>query len=189
MIMTGIVSMLTLCAAITLLGGIDDRGKASVSKENFGKTPDGQAVEIYTLTNANGVEAKITTYGAIVVSLKTPDRDGKLDDIVLGFANLDGYLKDHSYFGATICRFGNRLGKPMFTFNGTAYKLTDNNDENTLHGGLKGFDKVVWKAKPSAHKDSSELELIYLSKDGEEGFPGNLSVKVVYTLNNSDELK
>ena len=187
--MTGIVSMLTLCAAITLLGGIDDRGKATVSKENFGKTPEGQVVEIYTLTNANGVEARITTYGAIVVSLKTPDRDGKLEDIVLGFDTLDGYLKGHPYFGAIIGRFGNRIGKAKFTLNGTEYKLAANNGENTLHGGLKGFDKVVWKAKPATHKDSTELELTYLSKDGEEGFPGNLSVKVVYTLSNNDELK
>ncbi|HKX30687.1 MAG TPA: aldose epimerase family protein [Blastocatellia bacterium] len=160
-----------------------------MSKENFGKTPEGQVVEIYTLTNANGVEARITTYGAIVVSLKTPDRDGKLEDIVLGFDTLDGYLKGHPYFGAIIGRFGNRIGKAKFTLNGTEYKLAANNGENTLHGGLKGFDKVVWKAKPATHKDSTELELTYLSKDGEEGFPGNLSVKVVYTLSNNDELK
>jgi aldose 1-epimerase len=189
MIMTGIVSLLTLCAAVTLLSGFGEGEKATLNKESFGKTADGQEVELYTLTNSNGVEAKITTYGAIVVSLKVPDRDGKFDDIVLGFDTLDGYLKGHPYFGAIIGRYGNRIGKAKFTLNGVEYKLAANNGENTLHGGIKGFDKVVWKAKPLSGKEGVGLEMTYLSKDGEEGFPGNLSVKVVYTLTDHDELK
>jgi aldose 1-epimerase len=180
--------LLTLCAVISLLSGFSQQGKATLKKESFGKA-DGQDVELYTLTNRSGVEARITNYGGIIVSLKVPDRQGKLDDVVLGFDALDGYLKGHPFFGALVGRYGNRIGKGRFTLNGQEYKLATNNGENHLHGGIKGFDKVVWKAKPVTAKDGVGLELTYLSKDGEEGYPGNLSVKVTYTLTNNNELK
>jgi aldose 1-epimerase len=184
-----IFSSIALIAAVIFTGGFGEKGKANLKKESYGKTADGQEVELYTLSNTNGLETEITTYGGIVVSIKVPDRDGKFDDVVLGFDSLDGYLKGHPFFGALVGRYGNRIGKAKFTLNGKEYKLAVNNGENSLHGGNKGFDKVVWKAKPVTVKDGVALELSYLSKDGEEGFPGNLSVKVTYTLTNTNELK
>ncbi|HEX5082855.1 MAG TPA: aldose epimerase family protein [Blastocatellia bacterium] len=183
------ISTIALCAAVALLCGFGGKGKATLKKEDFGKTKDGQSVDIYTLTNANGVEARITTYGGIIVSLKTPDRAGKLDDIVLGFDSLDEYLKGNPFFGAIAGRYANRIAKGRFTLNGAEYKLAVNNGENSLHGGIVGFDKVVWKARPVPTKEGVALELAYLSKDGEEGYPGNLSVKVVYTLTDKNELR
>src|SRR5574338_121688 len=162
---------------------------AQVTKEPFGKTPDGQQVDLYTLRNAHGVEAKITNYGGIVVSLKVPDRNRKFDDVVLGFNDLDSYLKGHPYFGALIGRYGNRIAKGRFTLNGVEYKLAVNNGDNHLHGGLKGFDKVVWTSHEIKTKAGPAVALTYLSKDGEEGYPGNLNVRVVYTLTNNNELK
>ncbi|MHC4624421.1 MAG: aldose epimerase family protein [Planctomycetota bacterium] len=163
--------------------------KMDVKKEVFGKTPDGQEVELHTLTNSNGAKARIMTYGAIVVSLEAPDRNGKLGDIVLGFDTLEDYLKDHPYFGCVVGRYGNRIGRGRFTLNGVEYKLATNNGENHLHGGIKGFDKVVWNAEPVRLNDAVGVKLTYLSKDGEEGYPGNLSCSVIYTLTNNDELK
>lgn len=162
--------------------------QATVTKAPFG-TADGQSVDLYTLRNVHGVEAKITNYGGILVSLKVPDRNGKFDDVVLGFNDLDTYLKGHPYFGALIGRYGNRIAKGRFTLNGVEYKLAVNNGENTLHGGIKGFDKVVWTGKEMKTKAGPAVVLTYLSKDGEEGYPGNLNVRVVYTLTNNDELK
>ncbi len=178
-----------ICSAMILLLNLNAYGQAKVTKEGFGKTPDGQDADIYTLTNSGGAEVKITNYGGIVTSLRVPDRNGKLDDIVLGFDNLDAYLKGHAYFGAIIGRYGNRIAKGRFTLHGVEYKLAVNNGENHLHGGTKGFDKVVWNAKPRKVANGAALELTYLNKDGEEGYPGNLSVKVVYTLTNANELK
>src|SRR5262245_27124137 len=183
------ISTMTLCVAVALLCGFGGKGKATLKKEDFGKTKDGQIVELYTLTNANGVEARITTYGGIVVSLKTPDRAGKLDDIVLGLDTLDEYLKGHPFFGALAGRYANRIAKGRFTLNGVEYKLAVNNGENHLHGGIKGFDKVVWKARQVPAKDGVALELTHLSKDGDEGYPGNLWVTVVYALTDKTELK
>lgn len=183
------ISAVTLCAAIGLLCGFGGKGKATLKKEDFGKTKDGQAAEIYTLTNANGVEARITNYGGIVVSLKTPDRGGKMDDIVLGFDSLDEYLKGHPFFGAIAGRYANRIGKGRFTLNGAEYKLAVNNGENHLHGGIVGFDKVVWKARQVPAKGGVAVELTHLSKDGDEGYPGNLSIAIVYTLTDKNELK
>src|SRR5262245_7829147 len=150
-----IISVVTLCALIPLLSGMlngalsgaSGKEKSTLKKEDFGKTGDGQAVSLFTLTNANGVEAKITNYGGIVVSLKTPDRTGKMDDIVLGFDNLDEYLKGHPFFGAVAGRYANRIAKGRFALNGVEYKLAVNNGENHLHGGIVGFDKVVWEAR------------------------------------------
>ncbi|HUW19301.1 MAG TPA: aldose epimerase family protein [Sedimentisphaerales bacterium] len=163
--------------------------KMDIKKEIFGKMPDGREVELYTLTNANGLKARIMTYGGIVVSLEVPDRNGKLGDIVLGFDTLEDYLKGHPYFGSIVGRYGNRIGKGRFTLDGVEYKLATNNGENHLHGGIKGFDKVVWDAEPVRQNDAVGVKLTYLSKDGEEGYPGNLSCTVIYTLTNNDELK
>lgn len=163
--------------------------RPQITMQAFGVAASGEPVELYTLTNVNGLETRIMTYGGIVVSLKAPDRHGKLGDIVLGYKTLDGYLKNSPYFGAIVGRYGNRIGKGSFSLKGMQYTLPKNNGENTLHGGIKGFDKVVWKAKEVKSKNGAGLKLTYLSKDGEEGFPGNLSVTVVYTLTNNNELK
>lgn len=162
---------------------------AQVTKESFGKTSDGQQVDLYTLHNTRGAEAKITNYGAIVTSLKVPDRNGKFDDIVLGFNDFDSYLKNDPYFGAIVGRYGNRIAKGRFTLNGVEYKLATNNGENHLHGGIKGFDKVVWTGHEMKSPAGPAVVMTYLSKDGEEGYPGNLNVRVVYTLTNNNELK
>ena len=159
-----------------------------ISKQAFG-TADGQAVELFTLTNARGAEAKIMTYGGVLVSLKIPDRQGKLADVVLGCENLEGYLKQTAFFGAIVGRYGNRIGKGKFSLNGHEYSLARNNGENHLHGGLKGFDKVIWSVKEIKGKAGVGLALSYVSKDGEEGYPGTMRVTVVYTLTNSNELK
>lgn len=161
----------------------------NITKLAFGETKCGQAVDIYTLTNDSGMEAKITNYGGIVTSLITPDRDGKMDDIVLGYDTLAEYIADSPYFGALIGRYGNRIAKGKFTLNDKVYTLAQNNGENHLHGGVKGFDKVVWNAEPCQDENSVSLKLTYLSKDGEEGYPGNLDCTVTYTLTNDNELK
>ncbi len=161
----------------------------STKKSPFGKAPDGEEVDLYTLTNKNGAEAAITTYGGSVVWLKVPDRDEKLGDVVLGFDSVDGYVSNTSYLGALIGRYGNRIGHAQFKLDGKTYTLVKNNGENTLHGGTKGFNKAVWTAKEIPAKDGQALELSYLSKDGEEGFPGNLHVRVIYTLEDSNALK
>ena len=162
----------------------------SITRKSFGKTGDGQNVDIYTLKNANGMQARITNYGGIVVSLTTPDRGGKFADVVLGYNDLDSYMKPpYPYLGAIIGRYGNRIAKGRFTLNNVEYKLAVNNGENHLHGGIKGFDKVVWTASRRETPAGPALVLDYLSKDGEEGYPGNLRARVVYTLTNNNELK
>jgi aldose 1-epimerase len=162
----------------------------AISNAPFGQTPEGQPVDIYTLQNRNGMEARIMTYGGIVVSLKTPDKSGKFDDVVLGYDTLDAYIKRNPYFGALVGRYGNRIAKGKFSLNGKTYSLaTNNNGVNHLHGGVKGFDKVVWTAKPLETTNGPALQLHYLSKDGEEGFPGNLSVTATYTLTHDDALR
>jgi aldose 1-epimerase len=166
----------------------------SMTKQAFGSTADGTPVELYTLTNANGMETTITTYGGIVVTLMVPDRNGDLGDVVLGYEALERYINKNSYFGAVIGRYGNRIAKGKFTLNDVEYTLAQNDGENHLHGGIKGFDKVVWNAKelPSlrgAGGDNPRLELTYVSPDGEEGYPGTLSVTVTYTLTQDNALK
>ena len=165
------------------------RAELSVQKQNFGTTADGEAVELYTLTNSNGLKAKIMTYGGIVVSLEAPDRNGRLADVVLGYETLDGYVRNNPYFGAIVGRYANRIANGEFTLDGTKYKLAKNNGENHLHGGIKGFDKVVWSAESFKEEDAAGLKLTYLSRDGEEGYPGNLTCSVTYTLTNDNELK
>ena len=155
----------------------------------FGTTPDGQAATLYTLTNAQGVEAKITDFGGVVVSLKVPDRNDSLADVVLGFENLEPYFEDSPYFGALVGRYGNRIDQGKFTLDGQEYTLAQNNDENHLHGGLKGFDKVLWQAQTISSDSSVGLRLHYLSPDGEEGYPGALDVTVSYELTNDNALR
>jgi len=161
--------------------------KPGVTSADWGES-DGKKVFSYTLTNKNGVQVKITNYGGTVTSWMAPDRNGKKSSIVLGFENLQGYLAKPPYFGALIGRYGNRIANGKFTLNGKTYTLATNNGKNSLHGGNKGFDKVVWDATP-ATGDSATLTLNYLSKDGEEGYPGNLNVTVKYTLTDADELE
>jgi aldose 1-epimerase len=163
--------------------------QGTVQKSAFGKTPEGKSVDLYVLTNSKGVTAKIMTYGAIVTELLVPDRTGKLGDVVLGFDNLDGYLKGHPYFGAIVGRVGNRIAKGKFTLNGKEHTLALNNGVNTLHGGLKGFDKAVWQAEPVAARDGVAVRFTHVSPDGEEGYPGTLTVSVVYTLTDNNELR
>lgn len=160
-----------------------------MKKEPFGKTEAGEQVDIYTLTNKNGMEATITNFGGIVVSLKAPDRNGKMDDVVLGYDKLDGYLTNKAYFGALIGRYGNRIAHGQFKLGGSTYNVPKNDGDNSLHGGNTGFNKRVWTGKDVSGANGQALELTYLSKDGEEGYPGNLSVKVVYTLTDQNELK
>ncbi len=161
----------------------------NIHKQLFGATQSGTPVDLYTLSNDHGVQVKITNYGGIIVSLVTPDRTGKPDDIVLGFDTLAEYLAPHPFFGALVGRFANRIAEGKFTLKGKQYELVTNAGGNHLHGGNKGFDKVVWDAEMAGVDDAVSLRLTYLSKDGEEGYPGNLNVEVTYTLTNDNELR
>ncbi|PYU74738.1 MAG: galactose-1-epimerase [Acidobacteria bacterium] len=182
-IFTGVLLMTTLGA----IGATPQPGSAT--KKAFGNTPEGQPIDLYVLTNRGGTEAAITNYGGAVVSLKVPDRNGKLADVVLGYDTADGYVNDKSYFGAIVGRYGNRIAHAQFVLDGKTCTLAKNNGENSLHGGIKGFNKAVWTAKVLSTKDGQSLELSYLSKDGEEGFPGNLKVSVIYTLTDANALR
>jgi aldose 1-epimerase len=159
-----------------------------MSRAPFGTLPDGTAVELFTLKNPAGMEVKVTNYGGIITELKVPDRNGKLDDITLGYSSIDGYLKSSPYFGAIIGRYGNRIGKAQFVLDGKTYKLPANDGPNTLHGGNKGFDKVVWQAEPFERAGERGIVFTYTSADGEEGFPGTLTSRVTYTLTDKNEL-
>ncbi len=163
------------------------RGKM-IEKKLFGTLPTGEQVFIYTLTNKNGLEAKIINYGATIVSLTTPDKNNKFDDIVMGYDNLEDYINGSSYFGCIVGRFGNRINKGKFKLDGVEYQLTINDGVNHLHGGTIGFNKVLWNAEPILTDSSQSLKLIYHSKDGEQGYPGNLTIEVIYTLNNNNEI-
>jgi len=164
-----------------------DTMKVSINEEPFGNY-DNQAVTKYTITNPSGMQVRILNYGGTVTGIITPDKDGNKGNVVLSYDSLSGYLqKGNPYFGALVGRYGNRIANAKFTLDGKTYQLAANNDGNSLHGGLKGFDKVIWKAEKLA--GDSSLQLTYLSKDGEEGYPGNLNVKVIYTLTENNELK
>ena len=154
----------------------------NVEQAPWGVTPDGDSITMFTLTDGKGVEAKLITYGATLVSLKVPDRNGVSEDVTLGYDNLEGYVEGSSYIGASIGRYANRIGKAKFKLDGVTYKVTKNNGNNHLHGGAKGFHKVVWKAAPFKTPDSVGVTFTYFSKDGEEGFPGNLTVTNVFAL-------
>jgi aldose 1-epimerase len=165
-----------------------DSLKLSVMKEHFG-TVDGKEVFLYTLRNRKGMTVRITNYGGIITQILVPDKNGKFGDIVLGYDSLNSYLKVTPYFGAIVGRYANRIAKGEFTLGKKKYKLAVNNGNNSLHGGIKGFDKVVWDASEFEDSIQAGVVLTYLSKDGEEGYPGNLAVKVIYVLNEQDELK
>jgi aldose 1-epimerase len=181
----------SLCAALALIALSAPAGLAAgaskVEKLPFGSA-GGKPVDLYVLTDSGGMVAKIMTYGATVTELDTPDRNGDMDDVVLGFPSLEGYLGKEPYFGAIVGRVGNRIAKGRFTLNGKDYQLATNDGPNHLHGGRRGFDKVVWDAQV-VPGDAPSVRFSYLSRDGEEGYPGNCSVTVVYTIANSNELR
>lgn len=161
---------------------------SSITSRPFG-TVDGRKALLYTLTNSKGATATISNYGGTVTSLTMPDRNGNFDDVVLGFGSLGKYVRESPYFGCLIGRFGNRIAKGIFTLNGKEYHLATNNFGNALHGGIKGFDKVVWQATPKLTARGPSLKLTYTSPDGEEGYPGNLKVTATYTLTERNELR
>ncbi len=163
--------------------------ESMIEKKLFGKLADGSEVYEYTLTNANGMKARIINYGAIVVSLEVPDKSGKLGDVILGYDNLEGYVNDKSYQGSIVGRYGNRIGKGKFVLDGNEYQLEINDGENHLHGGSKGFFQALWTAEPVESTTDPALKLTYKSPDGEMGYPGNVTVEVVYTVTNDNELK
>jgi aldose 1-epimerase len=160
----------------------------TVTRASFGKAPDSTPVDVYTLVNAHGIRARILTYGGIIQTLETPDRAGKLGDVVLGFDDMPGYVKSSPYFGAIVGRYGNRIARGHFTLDGKTYTLATNNGPNALHGGIKGFDKVVWAAEPFKSDSGVGLVLTHTSPDGDEGYPGTLSAEVTYTLTDDDAL-
>ena len=162
--------------------------KASVTRASFGQLANGTPLTIYTLSNAGGMEVRTIPYGAIVVSVRVPDRSGRFDDVVLGFDRLDGYVGTHPYFGAVVGRYGNRIANGRFTLDGHAYTLATNNGPNALHGGVKGFDKKVWDAKPVERDGDVGVVYSLVSPDGDEGYPGTLTVQVTYTLSPRNEL-
>ncbi len=195
---TGLLTLLAVCGGVVLFSSAScsEQKKNNqagslmpIQKSEFGKTKDGQTVELYTLTNDNGLVAKIMTYGATLTELHVPDRDGKLANIVLGFDNFAQYEAGHPFFGSTIGRYGNRIDRGRFTLNGREYSLPINNDPNHLHGGPNGFDKRIWKARPAASSAGPAVEFTYIAKDGEEGYPGNLTAVVTYTLTDKNELR
>jgi len=183
-----IVTLAGVNAAIVTT--VKGREKMDIQKEVFGTTKDGQEADLYTLRNANGLTMKITNYGGIVTELHVPDRDGNFDDIVLGYKSLDKYIANSPYFGAIVGRYANRIADGRFTLGGKEYTLAKNEKGiNHLHGGTRGFDKVLWKAEPMETDEGPALKLSYTSADGEEGYPGQLNCTVIYTLTNNNELK
>ena len=176
---------LCLCATLSARAADASNNRPNVQKEIFGKTADGETVELFTLTNRHGLKAQVTTWGAGLVAMHVPDRNGALADVTLGFDKLDSYLAPHPHFGVTTGRFANRIAKGKFTLDGTAYTLATNNGANHLHGGVKGFDKHNWHAVANGNA----VRFTYTSPDGEEGYPGTLSVAVTYTLTEADELR
>jgi aldose 1-epimerase len=183
--------MRTLFASLTVLlaasAALADDKKAGVTKKPYGKMPDGTAVDEYTMTNKNGMTMKVITLGGIVTELHVPDKDGKMADVCLGCSSLEEYLEGHPFFGALTGRVANRIAKGKFTLNKKEYTLATNNGPNHLHGGTKGFDKKVWRASIEENDEFPALTLRYRSKDGEEGYPGNVDVDVTYRLKDNNE--
>src|SRR3954470_1734866 len=160
----------------------------AVTQSSFGTMPDRTTIDLFTLTNAHGLEVRVITYGAVIVSIKAPDRRGRFEDIVTGFDTLDGYLTRSRFFGAVVGRYANRIAGGRFTLDGKSYELAANNGKNHLHGGRRGFDKVVWKGTAAERDGNSSVTLTYVSPDGEEGYPGTLRVALTYTLTARNEL-
>jgi len=163
--------------------------KASFAVAEFGKTKEGETVQVFTLTNANGVNAKILDFGGVLYEMNVPDKDGNLGNVSCNYPTIPEYQDVRPYFGSLVGRYGNRIAKGKFTLDGVEYSVPVNNGENALPGGLKGFDQVIWPATPAADENGASLTLKYTAKDGEEGYPGNLDVVVVYTLGNDNTLK
>lgn len=185
-----LVTVVLLPATAILISACNPKpanNSQGITKSEFGKLPDGHVAGLYTLTNSNGLVMKVTNYGGTVTSLSVPDKNGSLADIVLGFDDLQNYLKASANFGAIIGRFGNRIAGGEFKVDGITYNLAKNNGPNTLHGGIVGFDKVLWEATEVNDTTGVGLRMHYLSKDGDEGFPGNLDVTVTYMLTNTNE--
>ena len=178
-----------MIASTLVLGQAKNNDKQGITKAEFGKLSDGRIVDIYTLKNKKGAEAKIINYGATIVSLKMPDRNGKYADVVLGYDDLNSYVKGSSYFGAVVGRYANRIAKGRITLDGKTYQLSVNERENELHGGKVGFDKLLWKAEPLKTKEGPALKLTLVSPDGDMGYPGTVTLHVTYTLANNNELK
>jgi aldose 1-epimerase len=168
---------------------LEESYRMPISHHVFGHTNDGIAIERYVLTTGHGLEAAIMTYGGVLISLRVPDRDGRLGDVVLGFDTLAPYLGEHPFFGSVIGRYGNRIAGGQFTLNGITYHLARNDGPNHLHGGSHGFHRAIWQAQERPSADGPSLALTYLSRDGEEGYPGNLTVTVTYTLTEQDALR
>jgi aldose 1-epimerase len=164
------------------------RQGATVTVAPFGRTPDGQAVEVYTLTNARGMQVRAITYGAIIQAIRVPDRSGHLGDVTLGYDSLQGYLTDSPYFGAVVGRYANRIARGRFTLEGRTYRLAANNGPNHLHGGVKGYDKVVWRARSFHRGDTVGVRFEHTSPDGDQGYPGTVRVSVGYSLTPANEL-
>lgn len=197
---TSWINLILVIAALTVTSCKKNENKESsadstanvstvMQPQIFGKLPDGTEVKLYTLKNKNGIEMNVMNYGGIITHLKTPDKNGRVEDIVLGYDSLAGYLKSSPYFGALIGRYGNRIGKGKFTLEGNTYTLAQNNNGQHLHGGDNGFDKVFWTIEPYTSEKGEALKLTYLSKDKEEGYPGNLQVEVEYILSDKNELE
>ena len=186
-----VIFVLVLCLTMPALSfaSSNQRRKAKIEKHEFGKLADGTAIALYTLTNRNGLEVQISNYGGAVVSVKTPDRTGKMGDVVLGYDQPQSYADDTVFFGIIVGRYANRIANGKFALKGVEYQLAQNNPPNHLHGGVRGFNKVIWNAREVSRSNGAALELSYLSKDGEEGYPGNLSVKVTYVVTNANELR
>ncbi|MFC3282208.1 aldose epimerase family protein [Litchfieldella rifensis] len=205
MSLTSTFSCLALSAGVAVLtldgaqasddgtGTSAGESSGAIEKSAFGQLPDGREIDVYRITNTNGIEMRVINYGGIIVSLRTPDIHGEFDDIVLGFDSLEEYLSDtyrqaNPYFGALIGRYGNRIAGGQFSLNGETHALATNDGSNHLHGGDQGFDKVLWQAEPFDNDEGAGLVLSYASEDGEEGYPGSLETQVTYTLTDADEL-
>ncbi len=184
-----LATLLSVAAGSRAAETVRSQKSMSVRTSDFGKLADGREVHLYTCTNRHGLVVKLTDYGAIVVSVETPDRTGKLANINVGFSTLEGYLGGHPFFGATVGRFCNRIAKGQFKLDGQTYQLATNNGPNHLHGGVKGFDKALWKAEPVETANTVGVRFTHRSPDGDEGYPGNLDVAVSYLLTEANELR
>ncbi|HXS20090.1 MAG TPA: aldose epimerase family protein [Steroidobacteraceae bacterium] len=187
--MSSLRTILTTALCVSALAAISDAGAAQARRAAFGALADGTRIEAVDLTSRSGIRARIITLGARIQSLYTPDRNGKLSDIVLGFATPQQYFDDGNYFGATVGRFANRIGKGRFTLDGHTYQVAINDHGNSLHGGTPGFDKRVWKIDSTHSGSSASVEMSYLSPDGEEGYPGTMRVTATYTLSDAGDLR